>query len=240
MHPNKEVINVIIRILRHFNWRWAAFLNSDDDFGVDGRKLFIEGIKSTDICLAYTENLNALSDFSDTFRQITIQKINVLIVFANELVVEALVDAAIKLNVTGKVWVADDGWSLNKNIPKKNGIGSIGTVIGVAQPVVAIPAFDDFVFSTKRRKRCEEGGQQTFCNQACKCGHVSAEDITGADPTFSFPVYAAVYAFAHALHKVLQCGAGSCNHSVTVRPYMVSPNAAILVISGTSGPANSR
>lgn len=234
VHPNKEVINVIIRILQHFGWRWTAFLNSDNDFGIDGRNLFIQSIKGTDICLAYTENLNVLTDFTKTFQRIKAQKINVIIVFAPKMIVEALVDSAIRLNITNKVWIADDGWSLNKNLPKKQGIRSIGTVIGVSQPVVTIPGFDDFIFSAKSQKQCEEREQQAFCNQVCKCGHLSAEEITTADPTFSFPVYSAVYAIAHALHKVLQCGAGSCNGSMTVQPHMVSPHS---VVSGTSGPS---
>lgn len=236
VHPNKEVINVIIRILQHFNWRWAAFLNSDNDFGIDGRNLFIQGIKDTDICLAYTENLNMLTDFTQTFQQINLQKINVIIVFAPKMFVEALITSAIKLNISDKVWIADDGWSLNKNLPKKEGIRRIGTVIGVSQPVVTIPAFDDFIFSSKSQKQCEEREEQPFCNQACKCSYLSAEEITSADPTFSFPVYSAVYAIAHALHKVLQCGAGSCNRSVTVHPHMVSPKAAIPLLRGHRNP----
>uniref|UniRef100_A0A6D2X0F5 Taste 1 receptor member 1 n=1 Tax=Takifugu rubripes TaxID=31033 RepID=A0A6D2X0F5_TAKRU len=221
VHPNKEVIDVIIRILQHFNWRWAAFLNSDNDFGIDGRDLFIQGIKDTEVCLAYTQNLNMLTDFTQTFRQIEQQKIGVIIVFAPKMIVEALIDSAIGLNVTNRVWIADDGWSMNKNLPKKKGIRSIGTVIGVSQPVVTIPGFDKFVFSDKSQNQCKNSEQQMFCNQFCKCSHLSAEEITSADPTFSFPVYSAVYAIAHALHRVLQCGAGSCNRSITVHPHMV-------------------
>lgn len=227
MHPNKEVINVIIRVLRHFGWQWAAFLNSDNDFGIDGRNLFIQGIKGTDVCLAYTENLSMLANFTRTFRQIQTQKINVIIVFAPKMIVEALIDSAIKLNVTNKVWIADDGWSLNKNLPRKKGIRSIGTVIGVSQPVVTIPGFDDFIRSAKGRSECRREEQPEFCNQACKCSHLTAEEITSADPTFSFPVYSAVYAIAHALHNVLQCGSGRCNRSITAHPHKVSPNEAV-------------
>lgn len=236
VHPNKEVINVIIRILQHFKWHWAAFLNSDNDFGIDGRNLFIQGIKGTDICLAYTENINMLTDFTETFQQINMQKIHVIIVFAPKMIAEALIDSAIKLNITNKVWIADDGWSLNKKLPKKEGIRSIGTVVGVSQLVATIPAFDDFIFSARRQKQCKEREQQPFCNQVCKCDYLSAEEITSADPTFSFPVYSAVYAIAHALHKVLQCGAGSCNRSITVQPHMVSPNAALQLFWGRQDP----
>uniref|UniRef100_A0A7N8XJZ2 Taste receptor type 1 member 1-like n=1 Tax=Mastacembelus armatus TaxID=205130 RepID=A0A7N8XJZ2_9TELE len=104
------------------------------------------------------------------------------------------------------VWIADNGWSLHKKLPKKEGIKTIGTVLGVSQPVVTIPGFSDFVYSSTSHSHCEKDGQQKFCNQVCNCGSWSPESILSVDPSFSFSVYSAVYAIAHALHKVLQCG----------------------------------
>ncbi|KAI9530980.1 hypothetical protein NQZ68_000471 [Dissostichus eleginoides] len=42
---------------------------------------------------------------------------------------EALIESAIQLNFTNKVWIADEEWSLNKNLPKIKGIRNIGTVL---------------------------------------------------------------------------------------------------------------
>uniref|UniRef100_A0A7N8WY05 Taste receptor type 1 member 1-like n=1 Tax=Mastacembelus armatus TaxID=205130 RepID=A0A7N8WY05_9TELE len=221
VHPNKDTLEVICNILLHFNWRWVAFLNSDDDYGIDGLDLFIEMIKDRDICLAYTKSLNDNSNYSQIFRQIEAQKINVIIAFIPRLTAEALIESAIRLNVTNKVWIADNGWSLHKKLPKKEGIKTIGTVLGVSQPVVTIPGFSDFVYSSTSHSHCEKDGQQKFCNQVCNCGSWSPESILSVDPSFSFSVYSAVYAIAHALHKVLQCGAGRCNRNITVFPRMV-------------------
>ncbi|XP_019112198.2 taste receptor type 1 member 1-like [Larimichthys crocea] len=216
---NKDVIEVIINIVQHFKWRWVAFLNNDDDYGNDGRDLFIKMIKDTEICLAYTKGLHHDTDYSSIFRQIRAQKIGVIIVFAAEWTAEDLIKSAIRDNIKNKVWIAD-GWSLNKELREKEGIKSIGTVLGVSHRVVTIPGFSDFIYSAKSQNYSENEGQK-FCNQISNCSKLSPDDILKVDPSFSFPVYSAVYAIAHALHKVLQCETGRCNCNITVYPHMV-------------------
>ncbi|KAG7242467.1 hypothetical protein INR49_021808, partial [Caranx melampygus] len=76
VHSNKDVIEVLVNIVQHFNWRWVAFLNSDDEFGKDGRDQFIKRIKNTKICLAYAKGLNDHSNHSQIFKSIEAQKIN--------------------------------------------------------------------------------------------------------------------------------------------------------------------
>ncbi|XP_068997121.1 taste receptor type 1 member 2-like [Embiotoca jacksoni] len=221
VNANKDVIDVIVSMLQHFNWRWVAFLNSDNDYGKDGLDLFIKRIKSTEICLAYTKGLNDDTDYPTMFKQIEAHKVPTIIVFAPEWTAEALIKSAIQLNVTDKMWLAGDAWSLNKRLPKEKGIKNIGTVLGVSEPQMKIPGFSDFIYSSKSQTHCENAEQQMFCHQICKCSSLSAEEIIAADPSFSYPVYSAVYAIAHALHNALQCGAGRCNGNITLYPHMV-------------------
>lgn len=221
MNSNKDIIEVLITIVQHFNWSWVAFLNSDNDYGTDGQKLFIERIKDTEICMAYTKGLNENTNYSQMFKQIRAQKINVIIVFVPEWTAEVLIDSAIKMNVTNKVWIAGDAWSLNKRLPKEKGIKNIGTVIGLSQPVVTIPGFSNFIYSTKSQNQCDNA-EQMFCNQVSNCSSMSAEEILAEDPSFSFAVYSAVYSVAHALHNVLKCGVEKCNGNIRVSPLMVS------------------
>ncbi|XP_015233222.1 PREDICTED: taste receptor type 1 member 1-like [Cyprinodon variegatus] len=223
IHPNKDVIKVVLMILKEFNWRWVSFLHIDDDYGRDGRDLFIKSIEDTEICLAYTKGLNTYTNYLNIFQTLISLKVNVIIVFAPEWTAEDLIKAAIKYNITNKVWIAVDAWSLHKTLPKENGIRNIGTVIGIAEPILAIPGFRDFIHSFKALHQQEgmEKDKGKFCEQVCNCTNVTAEDIIHADPSFSFSVYSAVYAIAHALHSVLQCGAGKCNSNVKVHPHMI-------------------
>lgn len=212
---------MIFTIVKHFNWRWVAFLNGDGDYGIDGLALFTKRIRNTDICLAYTRNLNPSTNFSQIFKEIERLRIHAVIVFTAEIAAEALIESAVQHNITKKVWIANDAWSLNQHLPNMKGIHSIGTVLGVAQPVVTIPGFSDFIHSSVGRVKCEKNEQQKFCNQVCKCSKWSPEEILNANPSFSFPVYSAVYAIAHALHNTLQCGATRCRN-ITVYPNKVS------------------
>ncbi|XP_034733616.1 taste receptor type 1 member 1-like [Etheostoma cragini] len=221
VHSNKDIIEVIVSIVQKFNWGWVAFLNSDDDYGKDGLELFIKRIKDTDICLAYTQDLNYNTNYSVLFKQIAIQRINVIIVLAPRMTAEALIKSAIRLNVTNKVWIADEGWSLDKMLSKKQEIKNIGTVLGVSQPVVPIPGFNKFIYSFKSQTHFENASEQEFCNQVCNCSSIRADEIFNVDPSYSFSVYSAVYAIAHALHNALQCGSGRCNDNITVYPHMV-------------------
>ncbi|KAM9342485.1 taste receptor type 1 member 1-like [Pholidichthys leucotaenia] len=221
VHPNKDTIEVIVSILQSFNWRWVAFLYSDNDFGIDGKDLFIKRIKNTNICLAYNQGFTDEMSYSEIFQKIDTQKIGVIIVFAPERTAEALVVSAIHLNVTNKVWIAGDSWSLNKRLLKENGIRNIGTVLGVSQPVVSIPGFSDFIYSTKNQTQSDDCEQQNLCNQICNCSGLTAKDIIFANPAFSLSIYSGIYAIAHALHNALQCGDGRCNDSVTAEPHLV-------------------
>lgn len=207
---------VIVKILQYFKWHWVALLHSSDDYGTDGQKVFIERIKNTEICLAYTHDLDN-RDLYSIFHQINSQKINVIVVFAPEWSAKSLVQSAIRHNVTDKVWIAGESWSSNKELPKEKGIKNIGTVIGVSQLFLTIPGFHDFIYSVKKQKGCESAEQQ-FCNQVCNCSNESAEDILAADPSYAFSVYSAVYAAAHALHNVLNCSAGKCDNGISISP----------------------
>lgn len=223
MHPNEEVIKGIVSIVKQFNWKWVAFLYVNNDYGTDGLDLFLKAINETDICLAYSKGLDQDTDYSLMFRQIDAKNINIIIVFAPEWTVEELMESVKRQNVTNKVWIATDTWSLSKKIIDQiQGSKNIGIVLGVAQPKMSIPGFSEFIHSFKAKNHCENAEQQKFCNQVCNCSSLTAEEIIDADPSFSFPVYSAVYSIAHALHNMLQCGADGCKDSITVYPHMVS------------------
>uniref|UniRef100_A0A8C6TEQ9 G-protein coupled receptors family 3 profile domain-containing protein n=1 Tax=Neogobius melanostomus TaxID=47308 RepID=A0A8C6TEQ9_9GOBI len=219
VHSNQDLVEVIVNILLFYKWRWVAFLNSDDAYGSDGLDLFMKRITETDICMAYNKVIDYNANASEIITQIETQHVNVVVVFVPEGTAERLIGTITELNITKKVWIAVDAWSLNKKLPKMKGIQTIGTVIGVAQPTVEIPGFNEFIYSTRRPCQRELG---ELCNQYCRdCEDLTPEDVISSDPSYSFNVYTAVYAIANALHNMLQCESGECQKNKTVYHYQV-------------------
>uniref|UniRef100_A0A8C1V3E8 G-protein coupled receptors family 3 profile domain-containing protein n=1 Tax=Cyprinus carpio TaxID=7962 RepID=A0A8C1V3E8_CYPCA len=224
---NKDMIEMIIQIIRWFGWNWVAFLGSKDDYSSDGLKLFNEFVKNTGICLAYQEGLSLNANYSLTVKKIDRLNINVIVVFAVPQYASKIIKAAIANNIQDKVWIASHAWALNQQIPREPGIEKIGTVIGITDRLLSFPGFSEFVYKARATTDvgydvAEGEVKSKTCNQVCDyCSLLTAEEIINENPSFSFGIYAAIYTIAHALHKVLQCDINECQKNTMAKPYML-------------------
>uniref|UniRef100_A0A8C1CW12 G-protein coupled receptors family 3 profile domain-containing protein n=1 Tax=Cyprinus carpio carpio TaxID=630221 RepID=A0A8C1CW12_CYPCA len=216
---NKDLIEMIIHIIRWFGWNWVAFLGSQDDYSTDGLKLFNKYINNTGICLAYQEGLSLNANYSLTVKKIDKLNINVIVIFALKEYARKIIKAAIANNIQDKVWIASHSWAMNQQLPREPGIRKIGTIIGIAERLLSLPGFNEYVYS-KAKGTADNKSEK--CNQDCDyCSLMTAEDIINESPTHSFAIYSAIYTIAHALHKVLQCDLNKCSKNTIVKPYML-------------------
>ncbi|XP_050973488.1 taste receptor type 1 member 1 [Labeo rohita] len=227
---NKDLIEMIIHIIRWFGWNWVAFLGSQDDYSSDGLKLFNKYISNTGICLAYQEGLSLNANYSLALKKIDMLNINVIVVYALPQYASKIIKAAIANNIQDKVWIASQAWSMNQQIPREPGIEKIGTIIGITERLLSLSGFDEFIYKTRGaldaghndRAESDIQGKSKTCNQFCDyCSLLTAEEIINENPTFSFAIYAAIYTIAHALHKVLQCDINECSKNTMAKPYML-------------------
>nr|XP_055024897.1 taste receptor type 1 member 1-like [Misgurnus anguillicaudatus] len=223
---NKDLIQMIIHIIRWFRWNWVAFLGDPDS--EEGLQLFNNYIKNTGICLAYQEIISQRANYSLTLKKIDKLNINVIVVFAARQYAKNIIKAAITNNIRDKVWIASETWSMNQQLLKEPGIEKIGTIIGITERFLSLPGFNEFIYKTKEttevypNDNTESEIHTKTCNQDCdNCSLVTAEEIINEDPTFSISIYAAIYTIAHALHKVLHCNMNQCSKTTTVKPYML-------------------
>nr|BAF49680.1 taste receptor type 1 member 2a [Danio rerio] len=220
---NKDMINMIIHMIRWFGWNWVAFLGSKDAYSTDGLNLFNTYINNTGICVAYQERLNLDANYSQTLKKIDMLNINVIVVFAVPQYAVNIINTAIADNIRDKVWIASETWSMNQQLPREPGVEKIGTVIGITDRLLTLPGFNEFILKDMGTANVNASKFQTnTCNQKCDyCPSLTAEDIINENPSFSFAIYAAMYTIAHALHKVLQCDTKGCPKNKPFEPYML-------------------
>ncbi|KAM9405297.1 taste receptor type 1 member 1-like [Salvelinus alpinus] len=226
---DKYQVESIVRILQQFNWNWVAFIGGDNDYSRDALAVFQDEIRPANICLAYQDTIpQNQSLIGRLFNNIAMFNVQVIVVFANVEFVIPFIQKAIDLRVKEKIWIASETWSMNQELIKKSQIERIGTVLGVTvQRHKDLRGFDEFINNTVKSRHenaCTDNDLKERCGQICSdCNSTSAQTIIGEDPTYSFVIYSAVYAVAHALHNALRCGTRNCaNSEIIAYPYMVT------------------
>ncbi|KAG8568906.1 hypothetical protein GDO81_014198 [Engystomops pustulosus] len=223
--PSSRVQQQAIRdILSYFNWTWIAVLGSLDEYGFDGVQQFLELTLDTYICIAYKGFIpikvvgkEAAWEIAirDIVSNITLTNVNVVIVFSIDVILLEFFDKVVELNVPSKIWLATETWSLSRDIYDLPNIKNLGLVFGIALQYVQIPGFDEYLMNVYYQNRSTWGKSRAdkSCNQNCDdCFNTSLRNFMDAsDRRVSFSIYSAVYAVAHALHKVLGCNKTYCN-----------------------------
>ncbi|XP_028850819.1 taste receptor type 1 member 1 isoform X2 [Denticeps clupeoides] len=227
---DKNQVMAMLQMLRQFNWTWIALLGSNDPYGQQGvRSLSVES-SNYGICIAYqgiipTYSTDTQQSMRDIVSNIVKTKVNTIVVFSGKRKVKGFMPFVIEANITGKVWIGTEDWSvatLVSGIPK---ISTIGTVVGVSVKYSKLFGFRDFEQQSVWKLQHSKGSDPT--------GNVSCLDNTDLytmasmnyplenyDTTSSVNVYKAVYAVAHALHLALGCHTGQCQKT-HVQPWQL-------------------
>ncbi|KAI7794081.1 Taste receptor, partial [Triplophysa rosa] len=229
---DKNQVDAMIHILSRFNWTWIALLGSDNSYGLQGMQSLSQQASLHDICIAYQGIIPAVTDktkkyMQDMVKNIIKTKVNTIVVFSNKRRASGFFPFVIEQNVTGKVWIGTEDWSVASIIRNIPGISTIGTVIGVSVKYTEFKGFEDFE-RLSVPGLVDAGPSNGTVNFDVPCLQntdlyqmaIQGFSLEPYDIVSSFNVYKAVYAVAHALHKVLNCNSERCQKS-KVEPWEV-------------------
>nr|XP_055045090.1 taste receptor type 1 member 1 [Misgurnus anguillicaudatus] len=227
---DKNQVDAMIHILNRFNWTWIALVGSNNSYGLQGMKSLSQQASLHEICIAYQGVIPAVTDktsMRSMVKNIIKTKVNSIVVFSNKRTASGFFPFVIEQNVTGKVWIGSEDWSVASIIRSIPSIQTIGTVIGISVKYSEFKGFEDFErLSVPGLKDVGPSNAMIDVDVPCLLDtdlyEMAMQNISLSpyDVVSSFNVYKAVYAVAHALHNILNCDSERCQKS-EVQPWQV-------------------
>ncbi|XP_033824721.1 taste receptor type 1 member 1 [Periophthalmus magnuspinnatus] len=231
---DKNQVTAMIQILIRFNWTWIALLGSDNDYGLQGMQSLAKQAPSHGICIAYQGIIPSASDktaqqMRNMVDSILTTKVNTIVAFSSKSKLSGFVPYVIEKNLTNKVWLGTEDWSVATLISTISGVQKIGTVIGISVKNADVQGFAEFekrdVEKSMQYNGSKDGeSSENVCLQSTDLYSMAINNysLETYDLTSSFNVYKAVYAVAHALHTLLKCDSKNCSNR-TVQPWELLP-----------------
>uniref|UniRef100_A0A8C5R8U6 G-protein coupled receptors family 3 profile domain-containing protein n=1 Tax=Leptobrachium leishanense TaxID=445787 RepID=A0A8C5R8U6_9ANUR len=180
----------LAQLVKYFGWSWVGLLATDGDYGQLGIQVIKQEISASGACVAFVETI--VINFPNrngpnVAKVIKESTANAVVVYSSAFSFMPIVEELLRLNVSGKIWVASESWSTSALLSNER---FKEILIGTIDPCIL----------------CGKENNET--TQECT-SRVNIEGYVGKlDLRISFNVYAGVYTFAWALHSLLQCKPG--------------------------------
>ncbi|KAK3547220.1 hypothetical protein QTP86_017838, partial [Hemibagrus guttatus] len=223
---DKNQVKAMLEILVKYNWTWIALLGSDNSYGLQGMLSLSQQASGYDICIAYQAVIPSLTAdtqqrMQNIVKNIIKTKVNTIVVFSSKRIAKGFFSFVIEQNVTAKVWIGSEDWSVATLVSQIPGISTIGTVLGVSVKYVNFNGFQDFVKQAITKPTNNSVSEMSVpCLQDSYLYGMAQYPLSEYDIASSFNVYRAVYAVAHALHQALRCDYEKCQNT-EIQPWQL-------------------
>ncbi|KAM9034685.1 taste receptor type 1 member 1 [Sarcophilus harrisii] len=219
---DKHQVHTMVMLLKEFGWSWISAIGSDNDYGWLGLQLLEDLTTEQKICIAYKDFVPLSAQANDGVMQnmmlsITNSGTKVVVVFCDKGLAHIFFKAVVLRNVTDKVWLGTEAWSISTYITQVPGISKIGTVIGVTirqQQILGLTAFEEAYIRAKKASESvaepAQYGDHHTCNQHLPFTADIPTELSSSSMNTAYSVYTAVYAVARGLHQLLGCPSGVC------------------------------
>ncbi|XP_053546992.1 extracellular calcium-sensing receptor-like [Bombina bombina] len=224
-------------LIVHFGWTWVGILADDSDYGQQGAQILVEQLEKRGVCIDFLTAIpvvyskSRIHYISQVIKKSTV---HVIIVFSSDVSFYPVITEIAKENVTGKVWIGSDGWSVSLIFNTMEYVQTMQGSLGFSIRRGNMPGFKEFLMKLHPSKTPSDVFVHRFWEKIFDCQWPSlnmTEDVksnniikecTGfeqlrslninffdmSDLRATYNVYNAVYAVAYALHSLTTCKPG--------------------------------
>ncbi|XP_058489370.1 extracellular calcium-sensing receptor-like isoform X2 [Solea solea] len=219
----------IAQLAISLNWTWIGAVVAKNSYGLMAIKIFQEETRGAGVCLAFVETLrreNIVSDATRAALAIQASTAKVILIFTWYTDVRELFQQLDARNVTDRQFLASEAWSTSGDLLQHPSSSKVASgVLGVAIRSSAIPGFEKYLRNLSPSHRPNDKFLREFWENVFLCrlkDSAAANTLPPCSGTESlqtvhnlftdtsqlrvtYNVYLAVYAAAHALHRLLSC-----------------------------------
>ncbi|XP_069465110.1 extracellular calcium-sensing receptor-like [Ambystoma mexicanum] len=220
-------------LLMHLGWTWVGLLIEDNDYGQQGASALKQELANAGACIAFSENI--ILSRKDRNAKHIIQVIknstaNAIVIFSSDAGLTPLMDEMMRHNLTGRVWIASEGWSTSTVLSVDKYSQILAGAIGFATYSGEIPGFENHLNSVHPSSSTDNVFVRRFWEEAFGCKWPDEKNVTllwdntsklctGNEKLDSLHIdyndvsqlrgqynaYTAVYASAWTLHNLNTC-----------------------------------
>ncbi|KAM8921439.1 vomeronasal type-2 receptor 26-like [Pelodytes ibericus] len=216
----------IVKLVKYFGWSWVGILVSDNESGLRASQVLQEELKQHGYCVAFVEffTFTMAFDYEETgkvIRSLRSSSANVIIVYSDRDYVLTLQILLYMYPISEKVWIISSQWDVSAGMPFNFlSFTPFNGSLAFTLPSRTSPNFEEFSLSVNPDRYpnnyfiddawhelydCNFGkpsGDFELCtgNETIQTAEFS--NINKYMSGYSYSIYNAVYALAHALHHM--------------------------------------
>ncbi|XP_069816574.1 extracellular calcium-sensing receptor-like [Dendropsophus ebraccatus] len=140
------------KLVLYFGWTWVGLVAVDNDYGQQGIQLVKHEITKAGACVAFTENIlisQADRNAPRVVQTIKASTAEVVILFSTDLDLAPILEEMLKQNLTGKTFLASEGWSTSTLYSNEKFSQLLPGTVGLTFFSGVIPGFQDFIYNVQ-------------------------------------------------------------------------------------------
>ena len=195
-------------IIAYFNWTYVIAINSDDTYGRGGINSLKEELSHLNVCVVTRPDVTSLplnaddSSYANVIRFIDQkwkENASVIVLFGQRSTAEGVLRAFRDSNLPNKnrTWIASDAWTTRVPVDLRD---TVRGMLGVVPDIHSISSFDDYFSSLHPSNYTTNPWFTEYWNSMFNRSEEESAAIKGNGVGY---VIDAVYAFAHAIHDMI-------------------------------------